>query len=110
MPDFNETRLKGQDIRRANGKAMRIAFPIDPPFRLRSPTVPVNKEAEVRVAQQEFGLDTLDVDWLDELFAADEVVRRVGLVEQGLSLQGLQVDDFEALGTSNTQLRFEEMN
>ena len=65
MPDLNEVWLKCQDIRIAERKSRRVAFPSDLPVLTCSPAVPIDEEREVRVIEQELAVQTLDVDRLD---------------------------------------------
>lgn len=107
---FDEAGLEGKDVRVEDGKRLRRALPRDLPVRTRPPTIAVDEEREVRVAEQELGREALDVDRLDVLAPCDEVQRSVGLVQQRLRLESLEGHNLEALGTTNAELGAQEMD
>ena len=107
VPNFDETRLERQNVWIIQRESLRRAFPCDLPIRSRTPAVAVNEKAEVGIVEEELPIQTFYVDGSDILLTCDEVERRIGLVEQGLSLGGFQRDDFEAFGTSDTKSRAE---
>ena len=109
VPDFNETRLKGQDIWIENGKALGSPLPSYHPVLASTPPVPVHKEGVITVTQEELGGYAFDVDRLNVFFALHKVQRSVRLVKQRLSLECFERDYFETSGTANAQLRAEEM-
>lgn len=53
--------------------------------------------------------EALDVDWLDVLFACDEVERCVRLVEERLRLKGFEDDDFKASRAAYAEFGPEEV-
>lgn len=65
VTNLDEAWLKCQDVRVENRKRVRIALPSDDPVRSSTPTIPVNKERVIRVAEQELSLNALDKDGLD---------------------------------------------
>lgn len=84
IPNLNKIRFKRQDIRLEYRKRLRVPLPRNLPLWEGAPTVAVDKEGEVRVAEQEITVDALDVDGADVFFEGDEVERGVGLVEERL--------------------------
>lgn len=102
MPNLDEARLKCQDIGVIQRKALRRTFPLDLPVGSRTPAIAINKEAEVRIVEQELPVKTLYVNRLHTFLAGYEIERGVGLVEQGLPLGGLKGDDFEAASAAHT--------
>lgn len=110
VPDLDKARLKRQDIWIIQRKVLRCALPLDLPVRPCTPAVAINKEAEVRVVEQEFPIQTFYVDWLHTLLARDEVERGIGLVEQRLPFSRFQGDDLEAASAAHTQRATQIMN
>lgn len=51
VPDLDEARLKGEDIRVRQRKGLRLTLPIDAPVWTRPPAVAVHEEAKVRVVE-----------------------------------------------------------
>jgi hypothetical protein len=100
---LDETRLKSQDVRIRKRERSRRAFPGYSPIGPRSPAVAVHEEREIGVVEQEFTVESLNVDWLDVLLLGDKVKGGVGLIEQGLSLGSLQTDNFESLGAADAE-------
>lgn len=82
MPDLNKTGFKCQYVWIEDGKRLRIAFPSNSPIWSSAPTIPINEEGIVSVAQEEFACKAFDVDRLDLLLPHDEIERRIGLVKQ----------------------------
>lgn len=110
VPDFYKVRLERQYVWVRQRERVRIAFPGDLPVRTRTPAVAVDEERKVAVVEEELAVHTLDVNRFHILFACNEVERRVGLIQQGLRLRGLQADHFKASGTANTESRTEEVD
>lgn len=110
VPYFDKAGLEGKDIRVEDSKGLRRTLPRDLPVRTRPPAVAVDKEREVRVAEQELGLKALDMDRLDVLALCNKVERGIGLVQERLRLESLEGDDFEAFGTTNAKLGAEEVD
>ena len=110
IPNLDETWLECQYIRSENRKRCRIPFPIDNPFLSRSPTVAIDEEAKVGVAEEKLGRQSLDVDGLDGLAARNKVERRVCLVQQVLRFERLEGDDLETTRAANAELRFEKVD
>ena len=110
IPDLDEIGLEREDIRLEDGKGLRVALPCDEPLGEGAPAVPVHKEGEVRVAQQEVAVDALDVDRAQALLGGDEVERGVGLVEKRLGNERVESHDFEAPRAADAQGGAEEMD
>lgn len=83
------------------GKGLRPTFPIYDPIRSRPPTIPIHKEREVSVVEQEFTVKPFDRD-RNDIFASDEIERGIGVIEKRLGLKSLEAYYFEASRTSNT--------
>ena len=79
---LDETRFKGQDVGIRQGETLWLTFPIDLPVRSGSPTVAIDEEGEVGIVEQKLAVQPLDVDRLEVLLACDEIQRGIGLVEQ----------------------------
>lgn len=90
VSELDEVGFECQDPRIAERKANGCTFPINAPFWSCSPSVTVDEEGELRVVEQEFAIETLNVDGLDVLLARDEVKGSIGLIEQGLRLESLK--------------------
>ena len=103
MPDLNETRLKGQDVRIVERETLRRAFPLDLPVGSCSPAIAIHKEAEIRVIEQELPVQTFYMDGLYALLSRDEVERGVSLVEQRLAFSGFQGHNLEAASAANAE-------
>ncbi len=110
ISDLDEAGLKSQNVRVRERERLRLALPVDFPVRTGAPTVSIHEEREVGVVEQEVAVQALDVDGLDVLLARDKVERGVGLVQQRLPLQRLQAHNLEALGAADAQLGFEEVD
>ncbi len=61
------------------------------------------------VAEKVLVFYSIDSEWLEVLPLVDELQRNVGRIKQALRIQTLEVDDLEAVGTSDTQLRLQEV-
>jgi hypothetical protein len=109
MSYLDKAGLKSQDVGVEDSERLGSALPSNLPIWSRSPTIPVHEEGVVRVTKQKLASHALDMYWLDVLLAHDEVERRVCLVEQGLCLECLKTDNFEAAGASNTELGSQEV-
>jgi hypothetical protein len=81
MSDFDEVWLKRQDVGVVESKRLWRALPLNSPVLSRSPTISVNEEREFGVIEQEFAIQTLNVNWLDVLSPCDEIERRIRLVK-----------------------------
>ena len=110
MSNFNEVRLKGQDIRIEDGKSVRGAFPSNDPIRSSSPAITTNEERIVSVAEQEFTGITLNVHWFYIFFALHKVEGCVRWIQKRLSFKCLNRYDFKASSTADAQLGAKEMD
>lgn len=109
--DLDKLLFERQDVFIAPGcKRRGCTFPVDPPVVARAPSILVDEEREVGVAQQEFGRRAFNVDWFDVFATHDKVERCVGLIEQGLRFEGFEGDDFEAFGAADAELAAEEVD
>ena len=88
---------------------MWFAFPVDAPVWPSSPAVPVDKEGEVSVVEEELAIKPFDRDW-DDVFAGDKVEGGIGVVEKWLGLQSFQTYNFEATGACDAKLRSQEVD
>lgn len=105
MPNLYEAWLEREDIRVEHRKGLWIAFPCDLPIRPCTPTIPIDKEAVISVAEKEFACHTLDMNRLDVFFSCHEIERGVGLIEQRLRLESFETDNFEAACASDAKFR-----
>lgn len=65
-PDLNKVLLKRQNVLVApRSESSRLPFPRDSPVVARSPSILVDEEGKVCVAEQELRRCTFYVDWLD---------------------------------------------
>ena len=69
MSNLDEARLERENIRGEDRESVRRALPCNHPVWPSTPTIPVNKERVIRVAQQELSLDAFNEDWLHAAFA-----------------------------------------
>ena len=110
MANLDEAGFEGEDVRVRQGERLRLALPGDAPIGPGAPAVAVDEEGEVGVVEQELAVQTLDVDGFGLLLARHKVEGGIGLVEQRLGLESLQADDLEAAGAGNAQLGLEEVD
>ena len=73
MPYFDERRLKRKNVRVIERERLRRTLPLDFPVRSRAPAIPIYKEAEIRVVQEELPVQSFDVDRFDILFPSHEI-------------------------------------
>ena len=100
---LDEVGLKGQDVRVVERECLRCSLPLNLPVLSSSPAVAVDEEGEVGVVEQELAVQALDVDWLDVLFSCDEVKRGIGLVQERLALCGFERYHFKATGAADAE-------
>lgn len=98
-----EARLEREDVGVAEGEGLGSTFPLYLPVRSCAPAIAIDEEAEVGVVEEEFAVETLDVDGTNVFFASDEIKGCVGLVEEGLTLSGLEGDNFKPFGTAHAE-------
>ena len=110
MANLDEARLERQNIRVRQGERLRLSLPGDPPIGPCAPAVAVDEEGEIGVIEQELAVQTLDMDGFGLLLARNKVQRGIGLIEQRLGLERLETDDLEAAGAGDAQLGFEEVD
>lgn len=103
VPDFDETRFKGQDVRLENCKCLRITLPGYLPIWERSPTMAIDEKRKVGVTEEEVLVDAFDINWTNILFHRHKVKGCIGLVKQRLCVEVVQVDNLKPSGTANTQ-------
>ena len=82
VSDLDEIRLECQDVRIVEGERLWCSLPLNSPVLSRTPAISVDEEGELRIVEQEFAIETLNVDWLDVLAACDKVQRSIGLVKK----------------------------
>lgn len=113
VSNLYETWLKRQNVsrrRKGQRKRVRLPFPRNHPVRTTAPTILIDKERKVRVIQQELSLKTMDRDRLNILTARDKVEGCICGIKKGLGLLGrFQTEDFESLGTPNTEFGLEQV-
>jgi hypothetical protein len=80
VSNFDEMGFECKDIWIENGKICWSSFPGNHPIRTSSPTVSIDEEGVIGVAQKEFASNTFYMHRFDALFALNKVKRRVGLV------------------------------
>jgi hypothetical protein len=100
VTDLYETRLERQDVGVAEGEGLGSAFPLYLPVRSCAPPVAIDEEAEIGVVEEEFAVQTLDMDGTNVLFAGHEIKRCISLVQEGLTLSCLEGDNLKAFGAA----------
>ena len=73
VADLDEARLEGQDVGVAQGEGLGSAFPLDLPVRPCAPPVAIDEKAEIGVVEEEFAVETLDVNGTNVLFPGDKI-------------------------------------
>lgn len=73
MADLNEIRLKRKDVGIAERKCLWSALPLDLPIGSRPPTISVDKEAEVGIIEQKLEVEALQVDRFHVLLPSHKV-------------------------------------
>lgn len=96
MPNLDKIRLKGEYVRIGQGKGIRIPFPANLPVGTGTPTIPIHEEGEIAVVQEEFPIQSLNVDRAYVFSSRHKVERRIGLVEKGLGFRCFETDYFES--------------
>jgi hypothetical protein len=110
MTDLKEALFKSKNVRVRESKVSRISFPGDLPIRSCPPTIPVHKEGEIRVVEEELAVESLDVDRSNGLFPLDEVKGGIGLVKKGLCLRSFETNNFKATSTADAEGRSQEVD
>jgi hypothetical protein len=100
VTDLYEARLERQDVGVAEGEGLGSAFPLYLPIRSCAPTVAIDEKAKIGVVEEEFAVQTLDVNGTNVLFAGHEIKRCIGLVQERLTLSCLKRDNLKALGAA----------
>ena len=100
---LDEVWLERQNVWLVNGERLRRSFPLDFPVIECSPSVPVDKKCKIGIAEEEGLVEALDVNRLQVFLEGDEVKRGVSLIQQRLSDQRVQCDDFKTSSASNTE-------
>ena len=84
MPNLNEAGFKCKNVGVRQSKRGRLSLPRDFPIRPGSPSVSIDKKGEIRVAEEKFAIESLNVDRLGVLFACNEIEGGIGLVKERL--------------------------
>ena len=110
-PDLDKVLLERQNVLvTPSGKCCRLALPGNLPVVARSPTVLVNEERKVGVAEQKLGWCTFYVNRLDVVATDNKVQGCVGLVEQRLRFQCFERYNFESASAANAQFAPQEVD